>query len=286
MFQKLMDDIKDAGLCVHGIELRRFGDVADRFFFHEDKAYPVYSATKSVTSAAVMSAIADGKLSMDDKLYTYLDSKYLPLMSDAFKSLSFHDFMTMTAAPYPFRPEGGDWIKNILELDVDYSDRGYHYSNIPAYLVGAACENALGRPLIEYLTERIFKPMDIPTPEYRTSPEGHFYGATGLTLTLENFGKLGELFLQNGCYGSKQLIPEELVKEAVTEKVKTDDGGYGYFFPTNDIGFSLRGKWGQRSMICPRKQTVVTCLCDLPHNTGGIYERQLYAMIDDFIKSI
>ena len=280
MFSRLIDDINAAGLCVHGIEVRHGGEVIERHFFHEDKPYPVYSATKSVTSAAVMAAADDGRLSLDDKLYIYLDTKYMPLMKDEFKTLSFRDFMTMTAAPYPFRPEGDDWIKSILALDVDYSDRAHHYSNIPAYLVGAACENAVGEPLMGYIMRKLFAPMGIPEPEYRRSPEGHFYGATGMTLSLENFGRLGQFFADKGCYDGRQLISCALIEDATTEKVRTKSGGYGYFFPTDSLGFCIRGKWGQRSMVCTEKNLVVTCLADLPKRSD-----ELYGLLDNYINN-
>lgn len=274
MFESFLKELGRFEPGLHAVSVIRGGETVLRRCFHEDKRYPVYSAAKSVTAAAVLIAQSEGRLCIDDKLYTYIEDRYSSLIPEGFKELTFADFMTMCAAPYPFRPadaakllgreESTDWLADILSLPVDYGNRSFNYSNICAYLVSAACENAAGQPLAEYLAPRLFEPLGWHDPVYQTSPEGHFYGATGMELTLDEFSRLGQLFLQEGSFGGKQLIPRELAAEAVKPRVKTGKGGYGYFFRTFDEGFYICGKWGQLCIVCPEKQLIVTTLADLP----------------------
>lgn len=290
MYNKFFDSVSSAGIELHGFEIFHRGEVVLKRCFHEDKAYPVYSATKSVTSAAVLLAQAEGRLNIADNLYIYLDNKYSDIIPEPFKQLSFADFMTMSAAPYPFRPQNAaellpdpnenDWLENILRLPVDYSDRSFRYSNIPAYLVGAACENAVGQPLADFLAPRLFEPLGWGTPVYQTSPEGHFYGATGIELTVSRLARLGQLFLQKGRWNGVPLIPEELALEAVSRKVVTPEDGYGYFFWVSDSTFDISGKWGQRCVVCPEKQLMVTYLSHNPERSG-----ELAKLARDFINS-
>lgn len=290
MYQKFIESIIAAKLEVYGVEIFHRGKAALRHFFREDRPYPIYSATKSVTAAAVLIAQGEGKLDIEDKLYKYLDNKYADIIPEGFKRLKFTDFMTMRAAPYPFRPNNAaeyldkpnedDWLENILKLPVDYCDRSFKYSNIPAYLVGAACENAVDQPLTEYLAPRLFEPLGWGRPVYQTSPEGHFYGATGMELTVGQLARLGQLFLQKGVWDGAQLIPEKLALEAVSPKVFTEKDSYGYFFWVSENTFEISGKWGQCCVVCPEKQLMVTYMS---HNPGR--REELSALARDFVNS-
>ena len=51
-------------------------------------------------------------------------------------------------------------------------------------------------------------------------------------LTMDELHKLGLLYLQNGNWNGKQLVPESWVKEATSKQVENDKDsfGYGYLF--------------------------------------------------------
>lgn len=268
MFEKLTDNIVDAGLHVHGIEVLINGETALHRCFDSDVRYPVYSVTKSITSAAFAIASDEGKLSADEPLCEYLESRYRSAAPEGLRKLTFHRFLTMTAGAFPFRPCGDDWTEYILSLPTDYSDCRFHYSNIPAYLVGAACENAVGERLPEYLAPRLFEPLGIPAPPYQTCPQGHFYGATGMELTVHELALLGQLYLQKGLWYGKQLISPEMAERSVSPLVQAESGSYGYFFRVSSDCFSINGKWGQRCFIYPEKQLVIAYLSDLPERAG------------------
>ena len=281
MYRDFFEMVGQAGISLHGAEVFHNGEIVLKRSFDGDIAHPIYSATKSVTAAAVLMAEGEGKLSVKDKLYYYMDSKYLSVMPDGFRQLSFTDCMTMCAAPYPFRPQNAaeqtergrkdDWLYSIFRLDTDYSDRRFHYSNIPAYLVSAACENAVGQSLADWLRPRLFEPLGWGSPIYQLSPEGHFYGATGMYLTVSQLARLGQLFLQKGEFMGAQLIRRDLAEAAVTRHVFSQDGeGYGWFFWVSDNTFDISGKWGQRCVANPKTGLMVTYLSDNSDRSGEL----------------
>ena len=257
MFGKVLDALGSAGLDIHAIEILQHGEVALHKCFGGDVRYPVYSVTKSVTSAAFAMLCDDGKLSAEMPLAQFLESRYRALLRSGFETLTFERFLTMTAGEFPFRPQGDNWLEQALTLDVDYSDSGFHYSNIPAYLVGAACENAAGGDLMRYLGGRLFEPLGIENVPYQKSPEGHFYGATGMELTVGELARLGQLFLQKGRWQGEQLISEGAVEKALVERSSNGRYGYGYFIRIEDGRFSFVGKWGQRCTVSPERDLVV-----------------------------
>ena len=290
MYQKFLEMVGAAGISLHGAEICHKGERVLKVSFDEDRPYPIYSAVKSVTAAAVLIAQGEGRLCTTDKLYTYMDSRYSDIIPEPFRALTFEDCMTMSAAPYPFRPQEtaalipdgrqDDWLYNIFRLPVNYADRSFHYSNIPAYLVSAACENAVGQPLAEYLSPRLFEPLGWGTPAYQTSPEGHFYGATGMELTVSQLSRLGQLFMQGGMFGGVRLIPQDLAVSAVTRKVVTENDGYGWFFWVGKDTFDISGKWGQRCVVSPEKQLSVTYLSHNPERAG-----ELAAIARQFVRN-
>ncbi len=282
MFESILQRLTEISLGVHAVEIVLRGETVLHSCPGGDVRYPVYSAAKSVTSAAFSLACDDGLLSPDMPLAGALDSRYQPLMTPQFKAMPFSRFLTMTAGKYPFRPEGDDWIRGILSLGTDYSDTSFNYSNIPAYLVGAAVENAVGGRLIDHLDRRLFEPLGIPEPVYRTSPEGHFYGATGMELTVHELALLGRLYLQKGAWEGRQLISEKAVIEAVTPRVQTGSGdSYGFFFRAADDHFSMVGKWGQRCIVFPGRQLVIAYLSHEPDRPEQLYRAVLEYVSQD-----
>ena len=264
MYEDMLDRIARSGFRVHAVEVLSEGAAALHHAFGEDRRYPVYSVTKSVTSTAFGLARDDGLLSPEMPLADFLERRYRADMPPGFADMPFERFLTMTAGKYPFRPEGDDWTAYILSLGTDFSDRAHHYSNIPAYLVGAAVENAVGRPLPDYLQERVFDPLGIPRPVYQTSPEGHFYGATGMELTVHELALLGELYRLRGLWQGARLISEASVTDAVTAHAPTGAPGvgFGYCFRVYADRFEMGGKWGQRCMVYPGRGLTAAFLAD------------------------
>ncbi|MDO4302727.1 MAG: serine hydrolase [Bacillota bacterium] len=271
MFENIINQVTEKELKVYGIEVFHNGEVIFRHSFLPDVRYPIYSATKAFTATAVGIASDEGRLSVDMPLYHFLEQKYLQFIPapqmESFKKLTFQRFLTMSVPGYPFRPQGNDWLEYALSLPMNYNQPpAFDYSNIPAYLVGAACENAVGQHLMKYLTPRLFEPLGMEVPTYQNCPQGHFYGASGMELTVHELSKLGQLYLQKGLFDGKRILSGQWVKKAVSKQIMNREGGYGYFFWILDDGFRISGKWGQKCLVYPYKNLMITYLSDLPDN--------------------
>ncbi|SFX65014.1 CubicO group peptidase, beta-lactamase class C family [Ruminococcus sp. XPD3002] len=246
-----------------------------REMFSRDVRYPAYSATKSVTSTAVGLAVSEGKMDISRPLAECLDETLVNAMPaelrNGFSKLSIERFLTMSVTGYPFRPEGEDWLREVLAMHPDTeSGPSFSYTNVSAYLVGAACENAVGMPIPEYLQPRIFEPLDMPLPEFQYDPQGRFNGATGMKLTVHELSLIGQLYLQEGEWNGTQLVPKEWTKLAVLKHIDNDRGGYGYFFWCGNDSFSISGKWGQRCIVYPKKGVMITYMGNIPDGAEKI----------------
>ncbi len=83
--------------------------------------------------------------------------------------------------------------------------------------------------------------------------------------------KLGYLYLHNGQWNGKQIVPAEWVQASTTRHMETkglmnaaEDDGYGYFWWINSFGgYSAHGFGGQYIFVLPKLDMVVVF-------TGGI----------------
>ena len=56
------------------------------------------------------------------------------------------------------------------------------------------------------------------------------------------------------------------MKEATKVQQMNKEGGYGYFIWKYRDGFSINGKWGQKSYVLPREELVITHLAHIDDN--------------------
>lgn len=268
MLENFIRRVKENNWLVFGIEVFHRGQVVDKYDFVPEERHPIYSATKSFTSTAVGIAVEEGKFSFEASIYDYLKDEIPEDITqeqlNTLKKISIKRLLTMSVPGYPFRVEGSNWLRSALTYPIKFSETPvFRYSNIPAYLVGVAVEKAVGEHLIKYLNTRLFQPLGIESPEYTDCPSGHFYGASGMRLTVNELSRLGQLYLQNGEFNGKQVISERWVQEATSLQQMNREGGYGYYFWKYRDGFLISGKWEQRCYVLPKQQLMITYLADI-----------------------
>ena len=92
--------------------------------------------------------------------------------------------------------------------------------------------------LSEYLRPRLFDPLGIGEIGWLCRPPGRELGFSGLFARTEDVAKLGQLYLQRGRWGDRQLMPEGYVAAGdvsagahpETRRTSTGGQGYGYQF--------------------------------------------------------
>jgi CubicO group peptidase (beta-lactamase class C family) len=268
MLEPFIQKVKDNNWPVYGIEIFCQGRMAEAYDFVPTGRHSIYSATKAFTATAVGLAVDEGRFSIDAPIYDYVKGEIPSEISEeqlkVLRKLSIKRLLTMSVPGYPFRMESENWLKEALTYPIQYSETPtFHYSNIPAYLVGVAVEKAVGEHLATYLESRLFKPLGIDRPDYVNCPSGHFYGASGMKLTVNELSRLGQLYLQKGVYEGKQILSEQWVKEATMVQQMNREGGYGYYFWKYKDGVQISGKWGQKCCIFPEKQLMITYLAEI-----------------------
>jgi hypothetical protein len=154
-----------------------------------------------------------------------------------------------------------------------------NYSTGETQVLGEIVRGAVGRPLAQYLSEKIWVPygMEADANWWLDSPDGVEIGGSGISATLRDYGRFGQFFLEGGVIDGVSILPEGWTREATTP-TRLKDGRtleYGYMWWTGrtapsfaDGAYSAIGIHGQRIYINPKRRIVVVAFGAQPKPKG------------------
>jgi len=154
----------------------------------------------------------------------------------------------------------------------------WNYSTGETFVAGAVVRAAVGRPLAQYLSERIWTKvgMEADATWWLESPEGLEIGGSGLSATLRDYGRFGLFLMNDGVANGERILPEGWVREAGSSKTiggKVVDYGY-MIWPfsaspgaVNAGAFQALGIYGQHIYVNPREHVVIVVWGALPKPT-------------------
>lgn len=226
----------------------------------------------------------EGKLCLNASVLEYLPGEVVRKLPktqlDIYKKISIKRLLSMSVSGYPFRPNGESWLEEAMNYPIeDVDKKDFHYNNVSAYLVSVAVSQAIGEDLYSYLNRKLFEPLDISNPPYARCPDGYFYGASSMELSVHELSKIGFLLYNGEVYEGKRIVSEEYIKEATSVQQMNREGGYGYFIWKYRDGFSINGKWGQKCYILPRDKMMITFLSHIEEGSTDLkasMERNLF----------
>lgn len=276
-FDTFVRDIRENQWKVFGVEVYENGKLTAEYGDTVSSRFPIYSATKAIISIAVGIASDQGKFDIDKTVLAYLPAeavKQIPNEQKAvFQEITIQRLLTMSVDGFPFRPEGENYLNYALSCPIkNVSSRVFNYSNIPAYLVGVALTQAVGEDLFPYLNRNLFVPLHITDPVYQRSPEGYFYGASGMEISVHDLSQIGLLLYHDGVYEGQRIVSKEYVKAATGIRQMNREGGYGYFIWKYREGFSINGKWKQKCYVLPESGMMVTYLSHIEDDSHDLLD--------------
>lgn len=271
-FFEAIDQCRD--IRVHSVMILRHGKViAEGSFKPYSSAYPhmMFSMSKSVTGMAVGMAVRDGLLSLDERVVDIFSDRASFLRSPRINSITVLHLLNMTSG-IKFNEVGSmlekDWVRAYLQSDCLFEPgTEFSYNSMNSYMLSAIVCKKTGMSLKEYLTPRLFRPLDIPDPLWETCPMGIEKGGWGLYLRPSDMAKLGQLYLRRGRWKvdgqTRQIIPEEWIAESVKIRTHTNESdhadGYGYQlwnFAAKDA-YQFNGVFGQYVIVLPERDMII-----------------------------
>lgn len=161
---------------------------------------------------------------------------------------------------------GGSMDDFAATQDQRFADAGttWKYVSIDTHILSMVIRGATGRPIAELLSEKVIAPMGLEVaPYYLTDGFGTAFVLGGLNLTTRDYARMGQMFLQNGRYNDRQIIPADWVAASTAPSAPTEAGniGYGYqwWIPADapEGEFMARGIYGQYVYINRARGVVI-----------------------------
>lgn len=283
---------------LHSFLLVRRGQVlAEGWWAPYDAQSPhaLFSLSKSFTSTAVGLAIAEGKLALDDRVIQFFPDDLPPEPSEHLRAMRVHDLLTMSTG-HETEPRVGSetpWTKTFLAHPVPHAPGSRFLYNTPAtYMLSAIVQKVTGQTVLDYLQPRLFEPLGIERPIWLASPQGITIGGYGLSVRTEDIARFGQLYLQEGRWQGKSLLPAEWVATATAKQVANDQApsgltpdwqqGYGFQFWRCQRG-AVRGDgaFGQYCIVMPEQDAVIAITAgvkDMQAVLNLVWEKLLPAM--------
>ena len=249
--------------------------------YSEDSLSNSFSMSKSWVSTLIGIAIKDGKIHNENQKVC----EFLPnFCGENEKDLSIKHLLTMSS--------GLDWDENyynpigqtaeayygtnlkdlVMNLKViEPSGEVFKYHSSCTQLLAFVLEQATGKTISEYTSEKLWKPMGAKHPAlWNTDVQGGDEKAfCCINSNARDFARLGKLYLNKGNWNGTQLIDTSFVDKATSSADLLDENGfkntnYGYQFWIAERGgyqvFYARGLWGQYVICIPELDMIVVRL--------------------------
>ena len=263
-------------IAMHSFMLVRHGKVVAEGWWKPEaanKPHVLWSLSKSFTSTAVGLAVAEGKLSVDDPVLKFFPQDAPAEPSDKLKAMRVRDLLTMTTG-HEIEARfttNAPWVQTFLAHPVPHKPGTHFLYNTPgSHMLSAIVGKVTGQTVLDYLKPRLFDPLGMENPEWKTSPQGDTIGGYGLFVRTEDIAKFGQLYLQKGKWNGKQLIPAAWVEQATSKQVSNGsdpsrdwDQGYGFqFWRCRHGAFRGDGMNGQFCIVMPEQDAVIAMTAD------------------------
>ncbi|MEP6649658.1 MAG: serine hydrolase [Lapillicoccus sp.] len=259
----------------------------------------VASVTKSVVSTLVGIAQAEGAIrSLDQNLDELLPQRRRD-MTPAVAAVTLRQLLTMSAGLDADHLDNSasewelsrDFVGAILREGMQGPLGHFAYSSASSHVIAAILVQATGRPVLDYARVKLFDPLGIPSqpaaqpvlePQSMTGydsagftwpvdHQGVNIGGGWLKLTPGDMLKIGQLYLDEGRYQGRQVVPAQWVHDATTQQVETDNGfagpGYGFHWWVTtagaDAAYAAIGFGGQVVEVVPARQLVAVFSTEL-----------------------
>ena len=234
-----------------------------------DRKYLCHSMRKSFISALYGMTPMDlnsnlGQLGIDDTLH--------PLQSDE-KQATVRELL---------EARSGIFLPAAYEGNPDKPARGSHphgtfwlYNNWDFNALGLLLQKKTGRSFFEDLQQRICAPLQMEDVDsldvfYKYERDRSAIPAYTFKMSTRDLARFGLLYLTNGKWQDKQLVPAAWVKESTTLISMSDDPafGYGYLWWIDNGQFKDRGMYyaagmgGHRLFIFPKDDLVIVIRTD------------------------
>jgi CubicO group peptidase (beta-lactamase class C family) len=257
----------------------------------------IKSASKSIISALVGIAIADGELEGVDQPIAPFFPEYIGANADStLREVTIGNLLSMQAGlePTSFGNYGAwvtssNWVRYALRQPFDDEPGGRMlYSTGNTHVLSAILTRATGQSTFAYAREKLMRPLGIELAPWTRDPQGVYFGGNEMHLRPRDLFRLGEVYRNGGRHDGRQIVPEDWIRASRVRRTSSPFNGHGY-----GLGWWMRrsgdydvyfawGYGGQYVFIVPALELTVVTTSDAVSPREGDHNRSLHRLVDDF----
>jgi CubicO group peptidase (beta-lactamase class C family) len=263
-------------------------------------SHDLRSVTKSVIGTLTAIQLQKGSLdSVDHPVMDLFSDKEIQNVDDRKRAMTVQSLLDMTS--------GIEWVEKSYTPDetimrmykspdrtafvlnqpmVGAPGATFNYNGGNPYLLSAAINKKSGQNALDFAKKELFEPLGIKSAKWGpVDAQGVTDGEAGLFLSPHDMARVGYLYLHNGMWDGKQLIPSSWVERAQQGKVSATNGFHyanlWWSLPEKEA-YMARGRHSQLILVIPKLDIVAVM-------TGVLRDTEFYSasgLIDDISKAV
>ena len=264
----------------------------------------IWSCTKQVVGILTGIAADKGLISITDTIYDHLPSQVSEFPD---KSQITIENLLMMKSGIEFingginggpavmaREEPSSSLNYIFGLKTHASPgTKFNYNDGDPFIISAIIQSATGMVTRDWAQQVLFDRIGITRLTWLNYKDGITFGGYGIKTTPRELGKIGQLVLNDGMWGTERIVSSKWLSEMLSEKVTaaetgSADSAFGYLWwkeTKRDINI-MWGRGGQLVFINKDKKLIMVTTAET--NTSGDFHLTPYDLLPiyDRINSI
>jgi CubicO group peptidase (beta-lactamase class C family) len=279
---EMLKTIAKGPKSIHSLLIIRNGYLVTEAYFspyHKNTKQLLCNSSKSISSALIGVAIREGFIkNLHQKVWGIFPEYAIKKLDERKKALTIEDLLSMfngEGRRYSwqdyyglqsieiFAPMSEEYIHFLLDrLNNDISG-SYNDQKYISEILEAIIQKTSKKVTLPFAREYLFKPIGVKDIGWPANNQGINWCAGELCITPQNMARFGYLFLRQGIWNEKRVVPTEWVKTSSKERIyrvwnptlPTDT--YGCHYWIEPYGLSMRGLEGQYILAIPNSDMVL-----------------------------
>lgn len=252
-------------------------------YYRHTTLHSMQSVTKSVVSAIIGIAMAEGLFpDLDTPVLSFFDADAVANIDERKRAMTLRHLLTMSdgllwdenlpytdpANSFAIMAKAHDWVQFTISLPMSREPgTAFNYNSGATLILGHIFRQATGIDIEEFAVEHLFDPLGIEHYYWDRTPFGLTDAQEGLYLSTRDLAKITQLFLQNGRWQTRQIIPEAWAQASLAPRYTTGADGEGYgdawwsqtysFRGATQQAYFGKGFGGQRPILLPELELVI-----------------------------